>query len=146
MAQARAAAKDGQLPVTVLHKLGARYSDALVVLSLGDFMEWFGGWGEPKPGTRDPLLTKVKGDKMTNSGNSEPKGEIIYGPTPEREERRLIGKAQAWKWSGEMEHLIKLRDTRPEAYERVAPELQMQLGYYENAKQAHQEATERGLI
>lgn len=39
--QARAAARDGQLPVVVLHQTGQRHNDDLVVLRLADFREWF---------------------------------------------------------------------------------------------------------
>jgi len=45
LAQARAAAQPGQLPVAVLHEHGQRYRDALVVLRLADFEEWFGPLG-----------------------------------------------------------------------------------------------------
>jgi len=40
-----AAASDGgkRLPVAVLHEAGKRHGSDLVVLSLGDFREWFGG-------------------------------------------------------------------------------------------------------
>lgn len=37
MNQAEASAKDGQLPVAVLHQDGQRYADSLVVLRLKDF-------------------------------------------------------------------------------------------------------------
>ena len=43
LSQAIAAARDGQLPVAVLHEAGARHTDDLVVLRLADFIEWFGG-------------------------------------------------------------------------------------------------------
>jgi hypothetical protein len=43
MSQARAAARDGQLAVAVLHEAGTRHADNLVVLRLADFREWFGG-------------------------------------------------------------------------------------------------------
>lgn len=42
LAQARGAASSDQLPVAVLHERGMRYRDALVVLRLGDFLDWFG--------------------------------------------------------------------------------------------------------
>ncbi len=42
MAQARANAPAGRLPVVILHKLGQRHDDDLVVLRLADFEEWFG--------------------------------------------------------------------------------------------------------
>jgi hypothetical protein len=43
MNQARAAARDGQLPLAVLHEAGTRHADNLVVLRLADFQAWFGG-------------------------------------------------------------------------------------------------------
>ncbi len=42
LAQAEQAATPGQLPVAILHQHGQRYSEALVVLRLQDFREWFG--------------------------------------------------------------------------------------------------------
>jgi len=42
LAQARAAARDGQLPIVVLHEAGRRHDDNLVLVRLGDFREWFG--------------------------------------------------------------------------------------------------------
>lgn len=42
LAQARASARDGQLPVAILHETGRRYARALVVVELADFQEWFG--------------------------------------------------------------------------------------------------------
>jgi len=42
MSQARAAARDGQLPIVVLHEAGRRHDDNLVLVRLGDFREWFG--------------------------------------------------------------------------------------------------------
>ncbi len=41
--QAEAAARDGQLPVAVLHQRGRRHAEDLVVLRLRDFEAWFGG-------------------------------------------------------------------------------------------------------
>jgi len=41
--QATTNATDGKLPMAVLHQLGQRYDDSLVVLRLSDFVEWFGG-------------------------------------------------------------------------------------------------------
>jgi hypothetical protein len=38
LAQARAAARDQQLPVVIIHESGARFENALVVLSLSDFV------------------------------------------------------------------------------------------------------------
>jgi len=43
MKQAHAAAKEGQLPVVILHKVGTRYSDSILCLSMSDFELWFGG-------------------------------------------------------------------------------------------------------
>ncbi len=40
--QAEWAAQPGQLPIAVLHEHGQRYREALVVVRLGDFQEWFG--------------------------------------------------------------------------------------------------------
>ncbi len=42
MAQARASAGASQLPIAVVHEHGHRFSEALVVLRLEDFREWFG--------------------------------------------------------------------------------------------------------
>jgi hypothetical protein len=39
MKQAEASARDGQLPVAVLHEHGQRYRDSLVLMRLGDFEE-----------------------------------------------------------------------------------------------------------
>jgi hypothetical protein len=41
--QAERAARDGQLPVAVLHQVGQRRENDLVVLRWGDFRSWFGG-------------------------------------------------------------------------------------------------------
>ena len=46
MAQARAAAHDGRLPVAVLHEGGSRHDGDLVVLRLADFVDWFGSVGD----------------------------------------------------------------------------------------------------
>lgn len=43
MAQAERLSRPEQLAVLVLHQLGQRYDDSLVVLRLSDFVEWFGG-------------------------------------------------------------------------------------------------------
>jgi hypothetical protein len=43
--QAEASARDGQLPVAVLHHDGRRYSDCLVVLRLKDFVNSMRGEG-----------------------------------------------------------------------------------------------------
>jgi hypothetical protein len=45
MDQARAAAREDQLPVAILHKAGRRHADSLVLVRLADFVEWF---GDPK--------------------------------------------------------------------------------------------------
>lgn len=42
MGQAERAADDAQLPLVVLHRKGQRSDNDLVVLRLGDFIEWFG--------------------------------------------------------------------------------------------------------
>jgi hypothetical protein len=39
LAQARAATKDGRVPVAVLHQDHKQYRDAVVVMRLGDFVE-----------------------------------------------------------------------------------------------------------
>jgi hypothetical protein len=45
MAQAEAAARDGKVPVVVLHERGQRHADDLVVLRLGDLEELlFDAW------------------------------------------------------------------------------------------------------
>jgi hypothetical protein len=38
MAQARAAARDGQTPIVVLHQNGQRHDDDLVVIAIADFL------------------------------------------------------------------------------------------------------------
>jgi hypothetical protein len=43
LAQARASAGVSQLPIAVLHENGARHDGDLVVMSLKDFCDWFGG-------------------------------------------------------------------------------------------------------
>lgn len=40
--QARAGARDDQVPVVVLHELGTAYRDGIVCLSLQDFVDWYG--------------------------------------------------------------------------------------------------------
>ncbi|GIV60031.1 MAG: hypothetical protein KatS3mg043_1120 [Rhodothermaceae bacterium] len=40
--QAEAAARDGQLPVAILHERGRNHDQDLVVLRLRDFEDWFG--------------------------------------------------------------------------------------------------------
>lgn len=45
LAQARAAARPGQVPVAVLHEAGARHAEDIVCLRLADFEEWFGDGG-----------------------------------------------------------------------------------------------------
>ncbi len=47
MAQARANAPAGRLPVVVLHQVGRHHDNDLVVLRLADFEEWFGEMEEP---------------------------------------------------------------------------------------------------
>jgi len=42
MRQAEAAAHPGQLPIAVIHGAGERIQRALVVMRLGEFVEWFG--------------------------------------------------------------------------------------------------------
>lgn len=41
MSQARAAAGISQLPIVVLHEVGTRHANDLVVLRLADFTAWF---------------------------------------------------------------------------------------------------------
>ena len=48
IAQAEACAGPHQLPVGVLHAAGQRHEWDLVVLRLGDFVEWFGDDGESR--------------------------------------------------------------------------------------------------
>jgi hypothetical protein len=43
MGQAWGHAKAGQLPAVVLHTLGTRHDNDMVVMRLADFEEWFGG-------------------------------------------------------------------------------------------------------
>jgi hypothetical protein len=54
LAQARAAVTSrDQLPVAVIHQAGDRHSSDLVVLSLADFVEWFGG--NPRPDAAEAI-------------------------------------------------------------------------------------------
>lgn len=46
MQQAEAAARDGKLPVAVLHQAGARYDDALCLLKLRDLIGVLERWKE----------------------------------------------------------------------------------------------------
>jgi hypothetical protein len=48
MAQAKAAARGHQLPVAILHEFGTRYSNALIVLELSEFVSWFGNVPTPE--------------------------------------------------------------------------------------------------
>lgn len=43
-------------------------------------------------------------------------------------------RADAFKWDERMEELAALRDSRPEAFERLGTSLRMSVGYYENDK------------
>lgn len=43
MSQARTHAREGQLPVVILHKHGTKHVENLVLLTFGDFIDWFGG-------------------------------------------------------------------------------------------------------
>ena len=43
MAQAKAAAMPNQLPIVVLHEVGQRHGEDIVLLRLADFTAWFGG-------------------------------------------------------------------------------------------------------
>jgi hypothetical protein len=43
MQQAKAASKNGELPVAVLHQDGERYTDALVIIRLKDFADYVKG-------------------------------------------------------------------------------------------------------
>jgi len=43
VAQARRNASAGRLPLVVLHQVGRRHDDDLVLLTLADFEAWFGG-------------------------------------------------------------------------------------------------------
>lgn len=69
LAQARAAARPGQVPIVVLHQTGQHHADDLVVLRLADFVDLVGdlgpgaaqnsGWsGAPGP-KRQPSLAGV---------------------------------------------------------------------------------------
>ena len=42
MAQAETNATPGKLPLVVLHQVGRRHDNDLVVVRLGTFVEWFG--------------------------------------------------------------------------------------------------------
>ncbi len=47
-----------------------------------------------------------------------------------------------FQYSAELEAVARLREERPEAFERVSPKVRMQLAYYENSKR---EAEAAGL-
>lgn len=49
IAQAVTNAEPGKLPLAILHEKGARWPDDLVIMRLGDFVEWF----NPKGGKQD---------------------------------------------------------------------------------------------
>lgn len=49
MIQAQRNAAPGKLPLVVLHQSSQRHERDLVVLRLGDFIEWFGPLNEPAP-------------------------------------------------------------------------------------------------
>ncbi len=40
--QARTGCPESRLPLVILHRVGGRHEDDLVILGLGDFAEWFG--------------------------------------------------------------------------------------------------------
>ena len=46
MAQAVASAHSDQLPVAILHEKGKRHSSDLVMVRLGDWIDWFGKGGD----------------------------------------------------------------------------------------------------
>jgi hypothetical protein len=52
MRQARASVRGQQVPVVILHAAGARHTDDLVVLRLGDFVALYGELG-PGRGTSE---------------------------------------------------------------------------------------------
>ena len=47
--QAARLAKPGQLPIGVIHFLGMRHDDDLVVMRLADFQQWFGSTDDGNP-------------------------------------------------------------------------------------------------
>lgn len=49
MAQAEASSRGAQLPVSVFHRNGDRYGQAVLMMRLSDFLDWFGG-GLPQDG------------------------------------------------------------------------------------------------
>ncbi|MBI3960247.1 MAG: hypothetical protein HY328_15650 [Chloroflexi bacterium] len=49
IAQAKRNGGISQLPVVILHQVGQRHAGDLVVMTLADFENWFGG-GDPGPG------------------------------------------------------------------------------------------------
>lgn len=53
MEQAEAAASSGQLPIAVLHQVGQRSAQDMVVMRWGDFLNWFGGSQEEGEQQRD---------------------------------------------------------------------------------------------
>jgi len=53
LAQAARNAGEAQLPVVVLHECSQQHEGDLVVLRLGDFVDWFGGLDEPSDAVAD---------------------------------------------------------------------------------------------
>ncbi|MFF3261391.1 hypothetical protein ACFYWO_19735 [Streptomyces sp. NPDC002932] len=43
-------------------------------------------------------------------------------------------RADTFQWNEQMENLAKLRDSRPEVFERLGTTVRLSLGYYENDK------------
>jgi hypothetical protein len=48
--QAERSARPGQLAVAVLHEHGRRYRDSVLLMRLGDFLDWFGAPTEAEDG------------------------------------------------------------------------------------------------
>ena len=46
--QANANAEQGKLPLVVWHRTGAPYDNAVVMLELRDFLDWFGNGGDAR--------------------------------------------------------------------------------------------------
>lgn len=68
---------------------------------------------------------------------SATKGSQMYNEMPTTFARRKRKQAGAgWRHDPEMERLVKLRDTRPEAYDAMSPTVKMALGYYLSGKDA----------
>jgi hypothetical protein len=53
LVQAERSARPGQLAVAVLHEHGRRYRDSVLLMRLGDFLDWFGPLAGAEDGAED---------------------------------------------------------------------------------------------